>query len=69
MFELFLTYLKAFGSGVMAGAAYLVGVLQGDQGLGDLTTVQWLGLVLFVGASYGLTAAVPNKNFVRTDRY
>lgn len=51
---------KAVASGVVAAAAYLFGVLSGDQTLADVTTVQWIGLVLFVGAAYGITYRVPN---------
>ena len=48
--------LRGVVSGVVTLAAYLVGVLPADGGLGDVTTVQWLGAVVFLGASYGITA-------------
>lgn len=51
---------KAIAAAIVCAAAYLVGILSGDQGLGDLTTVQWLGLVVFLGGAYGITWAVPN---------
>lgn len=54
-------YAKAVVSLVVCAAAYLVGILTGDQSLGDLTTVQWLGLVVFLGASFGVTYGVPNR--------
>ena len=54
-------YAKAVASLIVCAAAYLVGILSGDQGLDDLTTVQWLGLVVFLGAAYGITYAVPNR--------
>lgn len=56
---------KAVASALVACAAYLTGILSGDQGIGDVTFVQWLGLVLFLGGAYGLTYGVRNKNFVR----
>lgn len=55
-------YAKAVASLVVAAAAYLTGVLSGDQTLADITVVQWLGLVVFVGAGYGITYAVPNRD-------
>jgi hypothetical protein len=48
--------LRGALSGVVALAAYLVGVLPAESGLGDVTVVQWLGAVVFLGASYGITA-------------
>lgn len=53
---------KAVASGVVCAAAYLIGILSGDQGLGDVTFVQWLGLVAFIGAAYGITYRVPNPS-------
>lgn len=53
-------YLKAIAAAVVAAAAYLVGVLSGDQGLGDVTTVQWLGLVVFLGSAFGITYQAKN---------
>lgn len=52
---------KALAATVVCAAAYLVGVLTGDQTLADVTTVQWLGLVVFVGAAFGITYRVPNR--------
>lgn len=52
---------KALAATIVCAAAYLVGVLTGDQGLSDVTTVQWLGLVVFVGAAFGITYRVPNR--------
>jgi hypothetical protein len=48
--------LRGAASAVVALAAYLVGVLPADSGLGDVTVVQWLGAIVFLGASYGITA-------------
>jgi hypothetical protein len=52
---------KAIAAAVVCAAAYLVGILSDDQTLGDLTTLQWLGLVVFLGGAYGITWAVPNR--------
>ena len=52
---------KALVALLVCAAAYLVGILSGDQGLGDVTTVQWLGLLVFMGGAYGITYAVPNR--------
>lgn len=61
MLEKVKPYLKATSSAVVCAAAYLVGVIPATGGLGDVTTVQWLGLVVFMGAAYGVTFAVPYK--------
>lgn len=55
------TAAKAVASMLVCAAAYLVGILSGDQGLGDVTTVQWLGLVVFMGSAYGITYALPKR--------
>lgn len=55
------TTAKALAALLVCAAAYLVGILSGDQSLGDVTTVQWLGLVVFLGAAYGITYATPNR--------
>lgn len=55
------TAIKAVVAMLATAAGYLVGVLSGDQGLDDLTTVQWLGLVVFMGGAYGLTYFVPKR--------
>lgn len=52
---------KAVVSAIVCACAYLVGILSGDQGFADVTTVQWLGLVVFVGAAYGFTYRVPKE--------
>ena len=51
---------KAVVAAVVVAAAYLVGVIPAEGGFGDVTTVQWLGLVVFMGGAYGITYAVPN---------
>ncbi len=52
-------YVKAAVSGVVTLCAYLVGVIPAEGGFSDVSTVQWLGAVVFVGAAYGLTYNVP----------
>ena len=51
---------KAVMSAVVVAAAYLVGVIPAEGGFGDVSTVQWLGLIVFMGGAYGLTYRVPN---------
>lgn len=58
---LIVTAAKAVVAMLVCAAAYLVGILSGDQSLGDVTTVQWLGLVVFMGGAYGITYAVPKR--------
>lgn len=60
-FTLIFTALKALASAGVCAAAYLAGIVQGDDTLADVTTGQWLGLVVFVGAAYGITYAVPKR--------
>ena len=52
---------KAIATALVAAAAYLVGVIPAEGGFGDVSTVQWLGLVVFMGAGYGITYNVPNQ--------
>lgn len=63
------TTAKAVVAALVVAAAYLVGVFPEDaglfEGLGQLTGVQWLGLILFMGGAYGITYAVPNKQLHR----
>ena len=56
-----LTAMKAVAAAVVCACAYLTGVLSGDQTLADVTTAQWLGLVVFVGAAHGITYFVPKR--------
>jgi hypothetical protein len=58
----FKPYLKAASAAVVCAAAYLVGVVPSEGGFGDLTTVQWLGLVVFMGGAYGITFHVPYQS-------
>jgi hypothetical protein len=52
---------KALAAMAVCAAAYLVATLSGDDTLGDVTTVQWLGLVVFMGGAYGLTYSAPYR--------
>lgn len=56
-----MTYAKAFAAALVTAAAYLIGVIPAEGGFGDVGTVQWLGLVVALGAGFGVTYAVPNK--------
>lgn len=51
---------KAVASAIVALAAYLVGVVPAEGGLDDVSTVQWLGAVVFLGGAYGITYGVSN---------
>lgn len=52
---------KAVAAGVLALVAYLVGVIPAEGGFGDVSLVQWLGAILFVGGAYGITYRIPNS--------
>lgn len=52
---------KAVVSAIVCLAAYLVGVVPAQGGLGDVTTVQWLGAIVFLGGAYGITYRVSNR--------
>lgn len=52
---------KAVASALVVAAVYLIGVIPATGGFGDMTTVQWLGGVVFMGGAYGITYAVPNR--------
>lgn len=49
-------YGLAAASMIVTAAAYFIGVIPADGGFGDVTTVQWLGLVVAEGAAFGITA-------------
>jgi len=55
----FAPYVKAAASGVVAVAAYFAGVVPAEGGFGDLSTAQWLGAIVTLGAVYGVTYTVP----------
>lgn len=58
---LLVTAAKAVAAMLVCAAAYLIGILSGDQTLADVSFVQWLGLVLFMGGSYGITYRLPKR--------
>lgn len=51
---------KAVASGVVAAIMFLLGVIGEHGHLSDVTTYQWLELVVYVLAAYGITFSVPN---------
>lgn len=53
-------YALAVASMVVTAAAYLIGALPADATLGDVTTVQWLGLIVAEGAAFGITQRARN---------
>jgi hypothetical protein len=54
-------HAKAFGAAIVAVATYLYGVMPAEGGLGDVTTLQWLGAIVFVGGAFGITAGIRNR--------
>lgn len=53
---------KAFAAALVAVvgvAIYLTSILSGTEGLGDVTVVEWLGGIIYVAASFGITFATP----------
>lgn len=52
---------KAVASGVVALAAYLIGVVPAEGGFADVSLVQWLGALIALAAAYGVTYQVPNR--------
>lgn len=51
---------KAVAAGLVTLAAYLTGVIPAEGGFADVSVVQWLGAVVFLGGSYGITYQVSN---------
>jgi hypothetical protein len=56
------TYAKAIASAVVAAAAYLVGVIPAEGSIGDVSTGQWLGLIVFLGGAFGVTYGIKNRD-------
>jgi hypothetical protein len=52
---------KAIAGALVAAAAYLAGVIPATGGFGDVSTVQWLGLIVFLGGGYGIVYAAPKN--------
>lgn len=57
-----LSYLKAIASAIVTGAFILTSYVQGEETLGDVTTNEWLFVVIGVGAAFGVTYIIPNKS-------
>jgi hypothetical protein len=55
------TIAKAIVGALAAAAAYLVGVIPAEGGFGDLSTVQWVGLVPVLLGAFGIVWSIPNK--------
>lgn len=53
-------YARALAQVVVTACAYLIGVIPAAGGFGDVTVVQWLGLIVFVGAAFGITQSAQN---------
>lgn len=54
-------YRKSIAAAIAGAATYLIGVLPAEGGFGDLSTVQWLGLVVALLGPGGLVWAIPNS--------
>lgn len=52
---------KAISGAVVSGAGYLMGVLPATATPADITFIQWLGLVVAVGGTFGIVYRVPNR--------
>ena len=53
---------KAFAAtavAVVGVAIYLTTVITGSEGLGDVTPAEWIGAVVYIGATFGVTFATP----------
>lgn len=55
-------YIKAILAGIISLSGYLVGILTGDQTLADVSFVQWLGAILFLGGTFGITYKAANRS-------
>ena len=55
------TVAKAIGAGAAAAIGSVLLVLQGNETLADVNTVEWLTVALNVLGAYGIVWAVPNK--------
>ena len=60
-------YLKAAASALVCAAAYLVGVVPAEGGVQDVSQLQWLGLVVFMGGAYGIVFHLPYVSTKPTD--
>lgn len=53
-------YAKAVAGAAGAAATYLVGVIPAEGGFGDVSTVQWVGLVPVILGTFGIVWGVRN---------
>lgn len=56
-----LAYLKAIGGGIATGAFILSTYVQGEETLANVTTNEWLFVLVGILASFGITYFIPNK--------
>ena len=56
-----LAYLKAIGGGIATGAFILSTYVQGDETLANVTTNEWLWVLIGTAGSFGITYIIPNK--------
>jgi hypothetical protein len=54
------TVAKAITGAIVCLAGYLVGVIPAEGGFADVSLVQWLGALVFMGGAYGLVYRIPN---------
>jgi uncharacterized membrane protein YdbT with pleckstrin-like domain len=59
-----LAYLKAIASGIATAIFVLIGYVQGEETLHDVTTNEWLYVLLAVFLSFGITYYIPNKQVI-----
>ncbi len=52
---------KAILAGVGAAAGALALILTGDEGFADVSTAEWLSVIMSVLATYGVVWSVPNR--------
>lgn len=53
-------YALATAAAAVTACAYLQSVVTGSETLASVTTNEWLGLPVFVGAAFGLTQRARN---------
>jgi hypothetical protein len=56
-----LAYLKAIGGGIATGAFILTAYIQGEETFLDVTTNEWLWVLIGTLATFGITYVLPNK--------
>lgn len=53
-------YVHSAAAAAVVAASYLMGVIPAEGGFGDVTTVEWLGLVVFMGGAFGIAQSARN---------